>query len=84
MRKYGSQGAFPVKIQVPIIMTLHVLLAFQQFKLMGKKIADFSHDTFYSIPEGFTRSEEPDPATHKASGAADTDVTTTAVATTHY
>lgn len=66
MRKYGSDGAFPVKIQVPVIMTLNVLLAFKQFTLLAGGVSESSLDSFYSIPEGFTRSEEPEPATATA------------------
>lgn len=66
MRKYGSDGAFPVKIQVPVVMTLNVLLAFKQFELLAGGDSESSHDGFYAIPEGFTRSEEPEPATAAA------------------
>lgn len=72
MRKYGSEGAFPVKIQVPIIMTLNMLLAFKQFKLLAGDVSKSSLDAFYSIPEGFTRSEEPEPATATAPTAGST------------
>lgn len=72
MRKYGSDGAFPVKIQVPVIMTLNVLLAFKQFTLLAGGVSESSLDSFYSIPEGFTCSEEPEPATATAPASSST------------
>ncbi|GLC40853.1 hypothetical protein PLESTB_000015800 [Pleodorina starrii] len=56
MQKYGDLAMFPVKVQVPLILTVYVLLSFKQFRLLGEGQgrAPPPPDDFFLVPPGYT------------------------------
>ncbi|GLI68183.1 hypothetical protein VaNZ11_012527 [Volvox africanus] len=56
MQKYGDLDMFPVKVQVPLILTVYMLLSFKQFRLLGNgpDCMAAPHDEFFQVPPGYT------------------------------
>ncbi|GIL52373.1 hypothetical protein Vafri_8261 [Volvox africanus] len=56
MQKYGDLDMFPVKVQVPLILTVYMLLSFKQFRLLGNgpDCMAAPPDEFFQIPPGYT------------------------------
>ncbi|GIL79568.1 hypothetical protein Vretimale_12287 [Volvox reticuliferus] len=56
MQKYGDLDMFPVKVQVPLILTVFMLLSFKQFRLLGNgpDCMAAPPDEFFQIPPGYT------------------------------
>ncbi|GFR49347.1 hypothetical protein Agub_g11367, partial [Astrephomene gubernaculifera] len=60
MRKYGDLDMFPVKVQVPLVLTVYVLLSFKQFRLLGDPrqqpgAQQPPGDDFFEVPPGYTQ-----------------------------
>eukprot|EP00959_Pyramimonas_sp_CCMP1952_P187285 3916394-Pyramimonas_sp.AAC.1 len=55
MRKWEGTSLFPVKIQVPIFMTVYALISFKAFEYMrtGDKALP---DDWFDVPEGYESS----------------------------
>lgn len=57
MSRYGDMDMFPVKIHVPIIMTVSVSMAFKKFKLLSDKDAPALAKGFFDVPQGYDMAE---------------------------
>ncbi|PNH06554.1 hypothetical protein TSOC_007063 [Tetrabaena socialis] len=58
MNKYGQLAMFPVKVQVPLMLTVYMLLSFKQFQLMGAAGSlPVPDDSFFELPAGYTETE---------------------------
>ena len=61
MRKYGERELFPVKVQVPLMMTVFALVSFKGFSRLEKKASSSgspqpeTEASFYEMPPGCTR-----------------------------
>lgn len=53
MNKYGDLNMFPVKVQIPIIMTVYALLSFKHFKVLTR--SDNIGPDFFAVPKDYTR-----------------------------
>lgn len=62
LQKYGDMALFPVKLQtsvcfgplqVPLLMTVYLLVTFREFKMPGPK-EEASQPEFFEIPPGYT------------------------------
>ncbi|KAK3270775.1 hypothetical protein CYMTET_20842 [Cymbomonas tetramitiformis] len=50
VQKCVDMGLFPVKIQVPLMMTVYALLCFRELKILNAPLAD----SFFDVPQGYT------------------------------
>eukprot|EP00891_Asterochloris_glomerata_P003431 jgi/Astpho2/3431/Aster-07031 len=53
MAKYGNMALFPVKVQVPLIMTIYALVTFKQFRLPSPG-EECAQQSFFERPEDYT------------------------------
>ncbi|EFJ45875.1 hypothetical protein VOLCADRAFT_93717 [Volvox carteri f. nagariensis] len=55
MEKYGDLDMFPVKVQVPLILTVYMLLSFKKFRLIGEGPGrePAPPDDFFRLPPGY-------------------------------
>ncbi|GMH32202.1 hypothetical protein BSKO_00036 [Bryopsis sp. KO-2023] len=50
MRKYGDMNMFPVKIQIPLLLTVYLLVSFKKFKF-----TEPDDKTSFEVPEGYKK-----------------------------
>lgn len=55
MNKFGDMNLFPVKVQVPLMMTVYVLLAFKEFTILTPKVMQKMGPDFFKVPEDYKR-----------------------------
>ncbi|KAG2484521.1 hypothetical protein HYH03_016661 [Edaphochlamys debaryana] len=83
LRKYGELDMFPVKVQVPLLLTVYMMLTFKEFRLLGPGPgqAAVPDDSFFAVPPGYEEAKVDESSHGKPSLAARFGRTSTANST---